>query len=340
VTLAIPGQTPPPVETSTEAINAAGQVSKLLAPEAIGKPELYSGYGRAHDADALETVELNSNAAIAEQLKVEIIPSEDTPTTTPLDTSQLAAAPSMVQIPAAEAVKDPPAGAQQAAEMLAAPAVEPAETKTEKNVVRKVLTAEQETAKARKVMKEKLVSQTPLPTPKKIAEAVTKVVPPKKAKASTTEEDEWSLDNFNPANLTAADLASKPEEEGVGLVDAAEPVANTKPASVKPQAEKTVAAKSSAAEADLSETEDATVDADSGNGRYTLQVIAFSRPELLESFMQKHRAMGGNLRYITVKKEGGDHYLVFYGSYTSSAQANAAKRKLPAEFAQAWARKM
>ena len=50
--------------------------------------------------------------------------------------------------------------------------------------------------------------------------------------------------------------------------------------------------------------------------------------------------LGGGLRVIKVTKDGSEKYLIVYGTFQSNTQASAAKRKLPAEFSQAWPRKM
>jgi DamX protein len=78
----------------------------------------------------------------------------------------------------------------------------------------------------------------------------------------------------------------------------------------------------------------------SSNSRYTLQLVSFTQQALVDSFMRKYSAMGSNLRTIKINKDGNEKYLVVYGSFDSTVQANAAKQKLPPELSQAWARKM
>ncbi len=86
-------------------------------------------------------------------------------------------------------------------------------------------------------------------------------------------------------------------------------------------------------------TEPAVVSQAPVPGGYTLQVMVFTQQQTLQGFMQKHSALAGNLRHVTINKDGLEKYVVMYGSFGSIAEANAAKQKLPGDFKQAYARK-
>lgn len=86
------------------------------------------------------------------------------------------------------------------------------------------------------------------------------------------------------------------------------------------------------------ETVDSAPNKSSG-GNYTLQAMVFTQQQTLQNFMRRHGSLAPNLRYTTTNKDGSEKYVVTYGSFSSIAEANAAKQKLPADFKQAYARK-
>ncbi|MFT5878966.1 MAG: DamX protein [Moritella sp.] len=70
---------------------------------------------------------------------------------------------------------------------------------------------------------------------------------------------------------------------------------------------------------------------------YTFQIAGLSRPELLERYLNEHQLTEQIYTYQTLR-ENKPWYVVLYGSFSSVAQANAAKSKLPAKVqkAQPW----
>lgn len=70
---------------------------------------------------------------------------------------------------------------------------------------------------------------------------------------------------------------------------------------------------------------------------YTFQIAGLSRPELLERYLNEHQLTEQIYTYQTLR-DNKPWYVVLYGSFSSVAQANTAKNKLPAKVqkAQPW----
>ncbi|MCX7087323.1 MAG: SPOR domain-containing protein [Methylococcales bacterium] len=334
--LVIPGQTTPAPDAPVEVITPSGQVSKLVSPEAIGKPDLYSGYGRAHEGDALDTVEVNNLATIAEQLKVEIMPSEDASGIATPQANTTKDSPKDEPVPGVSAIM-PNKLEKPAHKPLVADDVITNTAKPPKLIKEKVLVAEV-------IKPEQIKKPTPAIKEKVLVAEVVKPAPTKKAKPATFGDGEWVLaDGYEPlipppppsvrSNTESIDDSRSAEGVPTRTLAEADKEKRTAVDHQETPAINDAANKNTALNQDQ-EPEKAS------KGHYTLQVIAFTQQALLEDFMRKHSALGSNLRTITVNKDGREKYLVVYGSFDSTAQANAAKQKLPAEFSQAWARKL
>lgn len=76
----------------------------------------------------------------------------------------------------------------------------------------------------------------------------------------------------------------------------------------------------------------------SSNG-YTLQLMVLSKQSSAEAILKKYPALSQNFRIIKTHANGGEKFIVTYGSYPDAASANRARQSLPADFANALARK-
>jgi DamX protein len=73
----------------------------------------------------------------------------------------------------------------------------------------------------------------------------------------------------------------------------------------------------------------------------TLQLMALSNEQTITEVMQRHQELGKNLRYLKTKtKKGRDRFILIYGSFTSSEQANLESKNLPKELQKTWPRKI
>ena len=73
----------------------------------------------------------------------------------------------------------------------------------------------------------------------------------------------------------------------------------------------------------------------------TLQLMALSNEQALIEVMQRHQELGQNLRYLKTKtKKGRDRFVLLYGSFASSEQANIESKNLPKELQKTWSRKI
>ncbi|MEQ1637783.1 MAG: SPOR domain-containing protein [Methylococcales bacterium] len=352
--LVIPGQvlpTPTPELTAVEVASAASAIaksSKLGKPfwaNSTSEPALYKGHGRSLEGDALTEFELNNQSAAIqafeqEPLKVEIIPSESAKPellvaekkplsmTTPMGGGEPVDAKAVV----IDSLKIAADSARKATEAMA--------TKQKTTLNEKIPAIKPEIAK----LKAPKPLQAAVKESKKPAQPLVKLELVKKPKLNI------------PDDLGAAPLAAlKPVAVAPKAKAAAvENATSTEPSKNQPEkAPKMIAAKSAesvgtqptgAAQKKSKAIEpvkagEVASEKPSGS-RYTLQLMSFTQPALLADFMRKHSAMGSGLRSIKINKDGSVKYVVVYGTFESNAQANAAKQKLPAEFSQAWPRKM
>lgn len=73
----------------------------------------------------------------------------------------------------------------------------------------------------------------------------------------------------------------------------------------------------------------------------TLQLMALSNEQAIIEVMQRHQALGQNLRYLKTKtKRGRDRFVLIYGSFASSEQAKNEGVMLPKELQKTWMRKI
>ncbi|WP_411727790.1 AAA family ATPase [Methyloglobulus sp.] len=74
---------------------------------------------------------------------------------------------------------------------------------------------------------------------------------------------------------------------------------------------------------------------------YTLQLMALSRKQAIIEVLQRHQALGQNLRYLKTKtRSGKDRFVLVYGSFSSPEQAKSEGALLPKELQKIWMRKM
>ncbi len=73
----------------------------------------------------------------------------------------------------------------------------------------------------------------------------------------------------------------------------------------------------------------------------TLQLMALSTVKAIIEVMQRHQALGQNLRYLKTKtRRGRDRFVLLYGSFASPEQANLERKNLPKELQKTWPRKI
>ncbi len=73
----------------------------------------------------------------------------------------------------------------------------------------------------------------------------------------------------------------------------------------------------------------------------TLQLMVLSNEQTLIEVMQRHQELGQNLKYLKTKtKKGRDRFILLYGSFISSEQANVESKNLPKELQKTWSRKI
>ncbi|MDO9103636.1 MAG: SPOR domain-containing protein [Methylovulum sp.] len=98
-----------------------------------------------------------------------------------------------------------------------------------------------------------------------------------------------------------------------------------------------------AVDADASPVEQDTVIADAQSdgvewlkaqppGNFTLQVMVLSKEQSIRDFRKKHPSLAPELIYTKTAIGGKEKFLLFYGSFNSSASAYKAKQALPSEF--------
>lgn len=74
---------------------------------------------------------------------------------------------------------------------------------------------------------------------------------------------------------------------------------------------------------------------------YTLQLMAVSREQGIIEVLQRHQALGQNLRYLKTKtRSGKDRFVLVYGSFSSPEQAKSEGALLPKELQKIWLRKI
>jgi DamX protein len=74
---------------------------------------------------------------------------------------------------------------------------------------------------------------------------------------------------------------------------------------------------------------------------YTLQLMAVSREQAVIEVLQRHQALGQNLRYLkTITRSGKDRFVLIYGSFSSPEQAKSEGALLPKELQKIWMRKI
>ncbi len=72
---------------------------------------------------------------------------------------------------------------------------------------------------------------------------------------------------------------------------------------------------------------------------YTLQVMALSDEQAIIEVVQRHQALGQNLKYLKTKtKRGRDRFILLYGSFPNPEQADVEKQNLPKELQKVWVR--
>ncbi|MEQ1544595.1 hypothetical protein [Methyloglobulus sp.] len=73
----------------------------------------------------------------------------------------------------------------------------------------------------------------------------------------------------------------------------------------------------------------------------TLQLMALSNEQTIIEVMQRHQELSQNLKYLKTKtKKGRERFILLYGSFTSSEQANLESKNLPKELQKTWLRKI
>ncbi len=73
----------------------------------------------------------------------------------------------------------------------------------------------------------------------------------------------------------------------------------------------------------------------------TLQLMALSNEQAIIEVLQRHQALGQNLKYLKTKtRRGRDRFVLLYGSFASPEQANVESKNLPTELQKTWPRKI
>ncbi len=75
-------------------------------------------------------------------------------------------------------------------------------------------------------------------------------------------------------------------------------------------------------------------------GKYTLQLIALSSRQALLNIVKKHHNLESELKILRVKSRNLEKYILLYGSFADNKDAYTTVKSLPAEFRQAWPRKI
>ncbi|MEI7839639.1 MAG: AAA family ATPase [Methylococcaceae bacterium] len=75
-------------------------------------------------------------------------------------------------------------------------------------------------------------------------------------------------------------------------------------------------------------------------GHYTLQLITLSSDAAITQFQKKHPALSKNFRVVKSGSAGQERFALMYGGFENTEQATKARRTLPAEFANAFPRKL
>ncbi|MEQ1484074.1 ATP-binding protein [Methyloglobulus sp.] len=73
----------------------------------------------------------------------------------------------------------------------------------------------------------------------------------------------------------------------------------------------------------------------------TLQLMALPNEQAIIEVVQRHQALGQNLKYLKTKtKRGKDRFVLLYGSFVNPGQANQEVGMLPRELQKSWMRKI
>lgn len=73
----------------------------------------------------------------------------------------------------------------------------------------------------------------------------------------------------------------------------------------------------------------------------TLQLMALSNEQAILEVMQRHQALGQNLKYMKTKtRSGRDRFILLYGSFSTPELAHSEGKVLPREFQKPWMRKI
>lgn len=73
----------------------------------------------------------------------------------------------------------------------------------------------------------------------------------------------------------------------------------------------------------------------------TLQLMALPNEQAIIEVVQRHQALGQNLKYLKTKtKRGKDRFVLLYGSFVNPEQANQEVGMLPRELQKSWMRKI
>lgn len=75
-------------------------------------------------------------------------------------------------------------------------------------------------------------------------------------------------------------------------------------------------------------------------GKYSLQLMALSKRQPLESIVKKYPNLQENLKILQLNNHKQGIYILLYGSFSDTRTAYAAVGSLPAQFKQAWPRKI
>jgi septal ring-binding cell division protein DamX len=69
--------------------------------------------------------------------------------------------------------------------------------------------------------------------------------------------------------------------------------------------------------------------------------MALSNEQAILEVMQRHQALGQNLKYMKTKtRSGRDRFILLYGSFATPEQAHSEGKILPKEFQKPWMRKI
>jgi type II secretory pathway predicted ATPase ExeA len=72
--------------------------------------------------------------------------------------------------------------------------------------------------------------------------------------------------------------------------------------------------------------------------KYSLQLMAFSKRQSLESIVKKHQSLQSNLKIVQIESPRQESYILLYGSFSDLEAAYAAVKVFPSEFKKAWPR--